>query len=87
MEFRPISDDKLMSNGMRNLSRTPLTFPQRTEESDLLIKKVKTDLMQKGSTEVICPKCGSKIAIIYNTAERFAVSCECCYIREYEIYL
>jgi hypothetical protein len=25
MEFKPLTDDKLMSNGMRNLSRTPLT--------------------------------------------------------------
>jgi hypothetical protein len=82
MEFKPLTDDKLMSNGIRNLS-----IPQRTEQSLLLTRKAKIELMQNGTTDVICPKCKSKPKIVVNTRERYIFKCECGDIGDYEIYL
>ena len=59
-----------------------------SEKSHMLVRQFKKDMIQKGSSTVICPVCGQKPQIS-NTpkGERTTIACKCGYIYDSEFNL
>ena len=78
IDRRPFMDKQVEKKTVYNIS----------QESILLAKKARTELMEKGQITVICPKCQEHPEITTTPrGERTMVTCKCGYIISVDINL
>lgn len=59
-----------------------------TEEARILVRKFKLEMLENGSSTVICPECGKRPQIMSTPqGERTTIACECGYIYDSEFNL